>query len=745
MISVLVLISPNKVLQGLRGIRPLRIAVRIQPIKIILSALVRAVPAMLNVFIFCFSFWLVLAILGMNWFSGQFQSCFCDGEKYEYGKNYTNSNGAKVLYTQSDCFRAREDLGADCEWGDELYNFNDVFQSVHTLFVLATMSGWNEIMYNAIDTNGLWKLPSENKKPQVAMFFVICIVICAFFSLNLIISVVVDNFQRIKNEQDGSALMTEDQRKLVHTKRLVSRLGLKKPIHPPTNAWRYTVYTVVMHPLFEPLIISCILLNTVTMCMEHYGASDIYNKVLGGLDTFFIAMFTIEALLKIIGLGWWQYIRNGWNKFDFFIVVIGIISLFEFAGNASFNVLRLCRIGRVLRLINKAKTLRTLFLTLMYSLPSLWNIGLLLLVVHFVYAVVGMHLFKLENDSDWDMESYQASFQDFTLAFGTLVRISSGDGWTDVYARYLEEAPSRSAVYVYFMSFFLLGALVMINLFIAVILDSFNEEKDAMAREKDLKMIKVWRTIWQRYDDQSKGTLPAAKFIDILKHVPEPVGFLDHDTFHQQLKVNLLKSPKKTNKRAESEAFKLERRDTRSTCLDEIKAQPTDEDVLELLVELKLFVEKKNPVTGENAEKEWCVDYDDALLSYATMLAGPEIDVQPSPDRNCESMNAADWYAKEYKCKALLEEVRKLRRQQERSKQIREIANLDKPVEDPNSVENDDDIFGDDNIGGEVEDAAPPTYSMHSIVEETEEAGDKQSTKRDSESPKIQAIELEEL
>jgi len=302
MISVLVLISPSKVLQGLRGIRPLRIAVRIQPIKIILSALVRAVPAMLNVFIFCFSFWLVLAILGMNWFSGQFQSCFCDGEKLYYGNDDWATNATK-LYTQEHCLQAAES-GADCEWMDELYNFNDVFQSVHTLFVLATMSGWNEIMYNAIDTNGLWKLPSENKKPQVALFFVICIVVCAFFSLNLIISVVVDNFQRIKNEQDGSALMTEDQRKLVHTKRLVSRLGLKKPIHPPTNAWRYTVYTVVMHPLFEPLIISCILLNTVTMCMEHYGASDIYNKVLGGLDTFFIAMFTIEALLKIIGLGW---------------------------------------------------------------------------------------------------------------------------------------------------------------------------------------------------------------------------------------------------------------------------------------------------------------------------------------------------------------------------------------------------------------------------------------------------------
>merc|ERR1719419_1151875 len=129
-------------------------------------------------------------------------------------------------------------------------------------------------MYRGVDVTGMNILPNENKKPWVAMFFVICIVVCAFFSLNLIISVVVDNFQRIKNEQDGSALMTEDQRKLVHTRRLVSRLGLKEPIRYPLNLYRYTIFMVVMHPVFEPFILGCILLNTLTMCLEHYGASE---------------------------------------------------------------------------------------------------------------------------------------------------------------------------------------------------------------------------------------------------------------------------------------------------------------------------------------------------------------------------------------------------------------------------------------------------------------------------------------
>merc|ERR1719461_1001732 len=104
LVSVLGVIFPDqRMLRALRAIRPLRIAVRIQQIKVILSALVRAFPAMLNVCIFCFSFWLVLAILGMEFFGGQFHSCHCDGEKMFYGMEVEWDTGSKVLFTEADC------------------------------------------------------------------------------------------------------------------------------------------------------------------------------------------------------------------------------------------------------------------------------------------------------------------------------------------------------------------------------------------------------------------------------------------------------------------------------------------------------------------------------------------------------------------------------------------------------------------------------------------------------------------
>jgi len=668
-ISVLGVIFPEqKMLRALRAIRPLRIAVRIKQIKVILSALVRAVPSMMHVIIFCFSFWLVLAILGMGFFGAQFSTCVCNDNPQNFNVPFDleGFRDGIVLKTKSDCEALQEELVAGgepytCAWEDATFTFNNVFAAIHTLFVLATMSGWNEIMYMGVDTNGIDNLPSENNRPLAAMYFVIIIIICAFFSLNLIISVVVDNFQRIKNEQDGSALMTEEQRKWVQTRRLVGRLGLKRSLTPPKQPWRMTVFTIVMHPFFEPLILGCIILNTLTMTLEHYGAPEEFMKILEGLDTFYIVVFGIEAVLKITAYGWKQYIKSAWNKFDFFIVIVGFVSLLDISNGASINVLRLFRIGRVLRLINKAKTLRTLFLTLMLSIPSLWNIGLLLIVVFFVYSVIGMHLFGTSDDTDnWEQMDDKANFQNFGRAISTLFRVSSGDGWSDVYDRYIGDVADKTAVILYFVSFFLLGALVMVNLFIAVILDSFNSEKEAIAREQELKTIKVWRAIWQEYDTTSKGTLPAEDFVDILKCVPKPVGFLDEVAFREQLR--------------ERSAAGLAGDDEfgRLSCLYAIKAQPTDAEVMELLIRLKMFVEKKK-LDGKD-RFQWCVDYEDALAAYATMLVELDIDIQPRPEANVEFMGAAEWFAQANNCTELCADLLRKMAQEDRAREMAQLA-----------------------------------------------------------------------
>merc|ERR1712045_73967 len=131
-VSVLGAFFPNfTMFRAFRAIRPLRIAVRIDQVKVVLGALVRAVPAMLNVMVFCFSFWFVLGILGTTFFMGNFRSCHCNEdydpngppdpgsfEKYYYGDTVVGFEGNEItLKTRADCWAA----GPVCKWKDEWF------------------------------------------------------------------------------------------------------------------------------------------------------------------------------------------------------------------------------------------------------------------------------------------------------------------------------------------------------------------------------------------------------------------------------------------------------------------------------------------------------------------------------------------------------------------------------------------------------------------------------------------------
>jgi len=99
-----------------------------------------------------------------------------------------------------------------------------------------------------------------------------------------------------------------------------------------------------------------------------------------------------------------------------------------------------------------------------------------------------------------------------------------------------------------------------------------------------------------------------------------------------------------------------------------VASEPSDREILDLLVRLKLFVEKKT-LEGKNQE-EWCVDYQDALLRYATMLVGLDLDVEPPPEEEQQSRGAAEWYAEKHNCMDLCNELFKEHAQEDRGREM---------------------------------------------------------------------------
>ena len=212
-----------------------------------------------------------------------------------------------------------------------------------------------------------------------------------------------------------------------------------------------------------------------------------YGRVIHLLDQIIIGLFVLEAILKMAAHGrhFYRYFFNAWNIFDFIIVVVCLLPF-----DAQYAaVLRLVRIIRALKLISALPRLQLLVGSLLRSLPSMGYIGLLLLILFYVYAVTGIFLWR-DNDP--------GHFGDLPTAMLTLFRVVTLEDWTDVMYTQMwgaEEYPSNAGDFtpanprpapvlgaVYFVSFVLLGTMIILNLFIGVILNSMTEaQKDAEA------------------------------------------------------------------------------------------------------------------------------------------------------------------------------------------------------------------------------------------------------------------------
>ena len=214
---------------------------------------------------------------------------------------------------------------------------------------------------------------------------------------------------------------------------------------------------------FQRLIILTILLAGVLAGIETDAATvATHGPVLRTLDGIVLGIFIIEVLLKLTAScpRPWNYFRDGWNVFDFIVVVLCLLPM-----DSQFAVvLRLGRTLRLLRLVSALPKLQLLVGALIKSFSSMGYVSLLLGLMFYIYAITGVHLFG-GHDKD--------HFGSLPLAFLTLFQTITLDDWKFLFASAKGSSPAVAAVY--FVSFILLGTMIMLNLFIGIIMNSMEE------------------------------------------------------------------------------------------------------------------------------------------------------------------------------------------------------------------------------------------------------------------------------
>ncbi|XP_032891306.1 sodium channel protein type 4 subunit alpha-like [Amblyraja radiata] len=532
-------LGPIKSLRTLRALRPLRALSRFEGMRVVVNALVGAIPSIMNVLLVCLIFWLIFSIMGVNLFAGKYFKCI----------NTTDSKmfPIDVINNKTDCENHISMYPDEVRWVNVKVNFDNVGQGYLSLLQVATFKGWMDIMYAAVDSRDVTQQPSYEINLYMYMYFVIFIIFGAFFTLNLFIGVIIDNFNQQKKKFGGKDIfMTEEQKKYYNA---MKKLGSKKPQKPiprPNNKCQGAFYDLVSNQAFDIFIMILICLNMVTMMVETDEQSKEAEFILHRVNLVFIVVFTSECILKIIGLRYY-FFTIGWNIFDFVVVILSVVGIMladiiekYFVSPTLFRVIRLARIGRVLRLIKGAKGIRTLLFALMMSLPALFNIGLLLFLVMFIYSIFGMSNFayvKKEGGID-DM----FNFETFGNSMICLFMITTSAGWDGLLLPIMNSSPpdcdpdaynpgttvtgncgNPLMGVIFFVSYIIVSFLIVVNMYIAIILENFNVATEESAEPLCEDDFEMFYEVWEKFDPEATQFVEYARLSDFADTLKEPL------------------------------------------------------------------------------------------------------------------------------------------------------------------------------------------------------------------------------
>lgn len=554
MVSLLVLLAEAipqlrslRVLRIMRVLRPLRLVSRNAGMRLIITSLFKAMPAVVNVFGVVIMLQVVFAIIGIQLFSGTMASCT-----------------DPTILVREDCLLAAAAAEASGEadssiigprWiNDPIGSFDDFGSAMRLLYVMSSGDQWENPMYVMMGAQEPGRAPERNDFSMYAAFPIAWMFAGYIFAINLFVGVVVDNFSRMQQEENGSATMTIQQQQWAGTMRASMMLIPSKAPRVPTNPFRATLYKITNSAGFDGFITIVIMSNIFVMSCDYYGIEDDalnYSAYSQAMLTFNYIYYA-ECVLKLMALGPKGYFGDAWCCFDFFLVCTSLVDQYATELLAEYlpmppmllRVLRIFRILRILRLLRHAKGLRDLIITMILSFPSLLNVGSLLTLIIFIYAVLGRQLFTYVAIRDQDQNEREAlhgginthrNFATFGSSFLLLFQCLTGDGWSGIMADSMidettglcseKEGNCGSVTAVpFFITFQIVGCFVFVNLIVAVILENFatlhNINPDLVSQAD----LELFGEAWTEFDPDATNYIHLEMLPALLLKLPRPLG-----------------------------------------------------------------------------------------------------------------------------------------------------------------------------------------------------------------------------
>uniref|UniRef100_A0A7M4FQE8 Voltage-dependent L-type calcium channel subunit alpha n=1 Tax=Crocodylus porosus TaxID=8502 RepID=A0A7M4FQE8_CROPO len=531
-------ISVVKILRVLRVLRPLRAINRAKGLKHVVQCVFVAIRTIGNIMIVTTLLQFMFACIGVQLFKGKFYRCSDEAKQ-----NPEECRGIYIVYKDGD---VDNPVVRERVWQNSDFNFDNVLSAMMALFTVSTFEGWPALLYKAIDSNGENVGPIYNYRVEISIFFIIYIIIIAFFMMNIFVGFVIVTFQEQGEQEYKNCELDKNQRQCVEY--ALKARPLRRYI--PKNPYQYKFWYVVNSTGFEYIMFVLIMLNTLCLAMQHYEQSKLFNDAMDILNMVFTGVFTVEMVLKVIAFKPKGYFSDAWNTFDSLIVIGSIVDVvlseadhyFTDAWNTfdalivvgsvvdiaitevnvmlgeeevnsariSITFFRLFRVMRLVKLLSRGEGIRTLLWTFIKSFQALPYVALLIAMLFFIYAVIGMQVIPTI----------------YLVLFEIMLACLPGkrcDPESDYNPGEEYTCGSNFAI-IYFISFYMLCAFLIINLFVAVIMDNF----DYLTRDWSIlgpHHLDEFKRIWSEYDPEAKGRIKHLDVVTLLRRIQPPLGF----------------------------------------------------------------------------------------------------------------------------------------------------------------------------------------------------------------------------
>ncbi|XP_022840535.1 Voltage-dependent channel, four helix bundle domain, partial [Ostreococcus tauri] len=492
--------SAVRTLRILRILRPLRSVRRFPGVRLVVNTVISSIPAVSYVCLLGLASMSIFALLGMEFFMGEFWSC----RAVEDARSYTTRGACEA---------------AGGVWRNAKFNFDNFGAALLSTFILHAGDDWQEIMWVAMDSTGYGTGYKQDNNQSAAAYFVITVLIGNFFWVNLLATALVDNFNKMAS-QDKLTFATPAQRRWQQAMMRAAAADLgawRKIVPPPGNGlWsraRLAAHTVAKAKTFSFFVVGVVTANLMTALAETANMSQAEINIHYYLNTTFTIIYVLEMVILLMAQGKKRYLLTYWNWLDSFVVVVSVVDIigqsFEVGGIMAY--LKLVRLLRLLKLVNAHAGLRSLFTTFIMSIPAVANVAALSALAIFAYAIMGVSLFgDKRGPYEGGTVSNYFNFESFPTAFAALMGVYTG-GWVGTFGELYQteaclrdEPPfmSESSIdcdynYIaipYFISFVVVSIFLLGNLFVAIILERFSVTAD------------------------QEGVYDASEVIEIIKH-----------------------------------------------------------------------------------------------------------------------------------------------------------------------------------------------------------------------------------